>query len=190
MVASHPDYPAPRHPPGKEPKQERTTVAATPAAAKEPSSFRKTFKNVAGVAMAGTLLSTGIYSFFDSNGLWGHQASLSNQLINTASIVTAHLAVWGIATMCGGLGWQAGKYFDNDDSKIKPRALAAGVGLALIAASFSFSLGGKIYDGVHDGLAKTFNVEAPAVPTYPTPSDEPPAKPEPAPTKLDRTPNL
>ena len=84
--------------------------------------------------------------------------SLTQQFINTASTLSGHLAVWSVAMVSGALGWGLGKSFDNSDSKFKPRAASAGIGLALIAASFAMPLNERVNNAVNDGLSNVFGI--------------------------------
>ena len=143
----------------------------------EPGFLKRGFKSVAGVTISGSLLTSGIATWAEVGSYWTSM-SLSEQFINTASTLSGHLAVWSVAMLSGALGWGLGKQFDDTSSKWKPRAAAAGVGAALIAASFAFPLNEYIGDGVKDTLSSVFGVasgaevgtELPIKPSIPAPA--------------------
>jgi hypothetical protein len=127
----------------------------------EPGFLKRTFKNVAGVAISGSLLTAGVATFVEMGSIWSDM-SLTQQFINTASTLSGHLAVWSVAMASGALGWGLGKSFDSAEAKFKPRAASAGVGLALIAASFAMPLNERVNTNVNDTLSRVFGVSSEA----------------------------
>jgi len=153
-----PETAAPRTAPKSAPA---TPPPAVPTATK--GRLSKAFKSVVGATLAGSLLTTGVSVYVSSNWFGNPNISLKEQLIDTSALFAGNLSVWSAAMVLGAIGWQLGKYFDDQSAHFRPRAIAAGTGVALIAAAFSFPHGGKIHDSVHNNLTRIFNapVEAP-----------------------------
>lgn len=119
---------------------------------------KQAFKKVVGSALAGATLTTGIGMFVVANNYYDRQgAEITRKLIDMTSLFTSHMSVWTTAITLGAIGWYAGKYFDDPDKKFKARGMAAALGISLIAASFAWPVGDKIYDAVHDSLTTRFN---------------------------------
>lgn len=131
--------------------------AAQVATKKEPGRLSKAFKSVAGVAIPGSLLTSGIGTFMEFGDIWS-DISLGEQAVSVLSTVSGHMAVWSVAMTCGALGWALGKYFDGEDATKKPRAIASSIGVALIAASFAMPLNETVSDTVENSLRRVFNM--------------------------------
>jgi len=118
--------------------------------------LKNTFRNVAGIAICGSLLTTGIGMF--ATGSFGIDQGITEQTIQMTSIFTSSMAMWSLAMAGGALGYKLGEKFENpENTGAKWRARSAAVGLTLIAASFLMPVGQSIYENVHDGLTAVFN---------------------------------
>ena len=146
---------------------------ATASAAPAPTAMKNAAKKAFGTAMAGASLTTGIGMFMLSdNYYYRHGSEIAGKLINMTSLFTSHMTVWSAAIALGTLGWYAGKHFDSETSRLKPRGMAAALGVTLIAASFAWPVGEKIFNAVHDGLTGVFNKPAVERSLSPQPTPE------------------
>ena len=135
------------------------------------SSLQKTFKNVAGIALSGSIATTGVMLFASSG--FGYDQSVLSQTIDTASLFISSMFVWSAAMTAGAGGYKLGNSFEpKENTGRKWRSLSTALGMTLIAATFLVPLGERLHDSVHDGLTNTFNKPAPqaqVAPTYKAP---------------------
>ena len=136
------------------------------------SSLSDTFRTIAGITFAGSLFTTGFGVYFDIGSRWG-EMTLGQQLISSTSTLAEHFSVWASAAFAGAIGGVVGASFGKGKSVRRTFGAAAGLGAALIAASFVMPHSHNIRDGVENTLNRVFSTTAeaaaPQAPTLPTP---------------------